>query len=281
MPAKIIFVSVLGLSLGLGLGFAIPMFAQQEPREPKIEARTELNKGVAAFRAANYEAATLHFSNVVRLDPELKVGHLYLATAYSEQYVPGVETETNLDFANHALEQYAIVLQRDSANVTAIKSIAFLQMQLKHFSEAKEGYKKAVALDPTDPETFYSVGVVDWSMVYRDVTEEKSKLKLSSQDTLMGSPACSDLRTKELANTEDGMAMLKQAIKLRPDYDDAMVYMNLLYRLRADLDCHNKTAHAADNHTANSWADLAMAARKKKAEAEAKRTHDAATDVLQ
>jgi Tfp pilus assembly protein PilF len=76
--------------------------AQQEPLEPKI-ARAELNKGVAAFRAANYEAATLYFSNVVRLDPELKVGHLYLATAYAQQYVPGVDTEANVDFANHAL----------------------------------------------------------------------------------------------------------------------------------------------------------------------------------
>jgi tetratricopeptide (TPR) repeat protein len=166
------------------------------------------------------------------------------------------------------------VLQRDSANITATKGIAYLQMQLKHFPEAKEGYKKAVALDPTDPETFYSVGVVDWSMVYRDVTEEKSKLKLSSQDTLMGSPTCSDLRVKELANIEDGMAMLKQAITLRPDYDDAMAYMNLLYRLRADLDCHDKAAHEADIKTANNWSDSAMAARKKKAEAEKKRTHD-------
>ena len=31
--------------------------------------------------------------------------------------------------------------------------------------------------------------------------------------------------------------MLEKALELRPDYDDAMAYMNLMYRERADLQC--------------------------------------------
>jgi tetratricopeptide (TPR) repeat protein len=272
MRSKLIFASI----FVLGFGFAIAMFAQQEPREPKIEARTELNKGVAAFRAANYEAATLHFSNAVRLDPEIKVGHLFLAATYAQQYVPGVGTDANVDFANHAMEQYAAVLQRDSTNVTAIKGIAFLQMQLKHLSEAKEGYRKAATLDPEDPETFYSAGVVDWRMVSPDMEAEKTRLKLDSVEKIVRSPRCNELRSKGFANIEDGMAMLKKAIALQPDYADAMTYMNLLYRLRAGLDCGDKAAHEADNKIANDWSDWAMAARRKRAEAEKKRTQDAA-----
>ncbi len=49
-----------------------------------------------------------------------------------------------------------------------------------------------------------------------------------------------------LANVNDGLAMLTKAVSLREDYDDAMAYLNLLYRLRADVDCANKEAHAAD-----------------------------------
>jgi hypothetical protein len=48
-----------------------------------------------------------------------------------------------------------------------------------------------------------------------------------------------------------------------------MVYLNLLYRLRADMECGNKEAHAADLKKSNEWADMAMAARKKKADAAA------------
>jgi hypothetical protein len=33
---------------------------------------------------------------------------------------------------------------------------------------------------------------------------------------------------------DEGVNNLKKAIELRPDYDDAMAYLNLLYRRKAD-----------------------------------------------
>ena len=60
--------------------------------------------------------------------------------------------------------------------------------------------------------------------------------------------------------------MLARAMELRKDYDDAMAYTNLLFRLRADLECDDAVAHKADITKANQWADEAMAARKRRAE---------------
>ena len=34
---------------------------------------------------------------------------------------------------------------------------------------------------------------------------------------------------------DEGIASLQKAIQLRPDYDDAMAYLNLLYRRKADM----------------------------------------------
>ena len=34
---------------------------------------------------------------------------------------------------------------------------------------------------------------------------------------------------------DEGIAALQKAIQLRPDYDDAMAYLNLLYRRKADM----------------------------------------------
>jgi hypothetical protein len=45
---------------------------------------------------------------------------------------------------------------------------------------------------------------------------------------------------------EEAMQMLVKALELRPDYDDAMAYMNLLYRERADLHCNDVAARDAD-----------------------------------
>jgi hypothetical protein len=57
--------------------------------------------------------------------------------------------------------------------------------------------------------------------------------------------------------------MLKKAIELRRDYDDAMAYMNLMYRERADIQCRDAKAYAADLKTADDWVDLTIATKRK------------------
>lgn len=239
-------------------------------------AREELNRGVTAFRNSNYDEAIEHFNNAVHLDPELKTARLYLATAHAQYYVPGVDTAENVSHATHALEEYAIVLRNDPNNKSAVKGIAFLNMQLKRFDQARNSYARAAEIDPLDPESFYSVGVIDWSIVYRDVTETKIRLKLKPEQTLISSPACADLRAVHLQDVENGITALTHAIDLRRDYSDAMTYVNLLYRMRAELQCGDQAGHAADMRKADQWADVAMAARKKNAEAEAKKFQEPA-----
>lgn len=256
MNAKILLIVALFLT-------AISAFALQDQR---LAAREELNQGIKAYRAANYDEAIRRFENVVRMDPELKVGRLYLATAYAQQYVPGVETPENVAMATKAIDQYKQALDIDPVNMTAVKGIAYLKMQLKHFDEARAEYKRAIEIDPNDPEAYYSVGVVDWTMAYSETMAEKIKLGMKMDDVMTQSPGCKDLRAAQMENIEDGIAVLARAIELRKDYDDAMAYTNLLFRLRADLECGDAAAHKADITKANQWADEAMAARKRRAE---------------
>jgi len=61
----------------------------------KLRARDQLNKGVQAYKNAQYEAAIEHFKNAVEKDPHLLNARLYLATAYASQYIPGADTEEN------------------------------------------------------------------------------------------------------------------------------------------------------------------------------------------
>ena len=247
--------------------------------DPKVAARAELNAGVQAFRQANYEEAVGHFEQAVALDPQSVTAHLYLATAYAQMFVPGVDTPENVVWATKALNEYREVLRLKPSDMISLKGIGFLELQLKNFDQAKESYQRAIAADPNDPELFYSAGVIDWSMAYRAIQAEKTKLSAKAQDSLFLSAGCAEARTATLANLNDGMAMLTKAISLREDYDDAMVYLNLLYRLRADVQCGNKEAHAADLKKANEWFDVAMAARKKKAEAAAQKTGQGSTDA--
>jgi tetratricopeptide (TPR) repeat protein len=232
----------------------------------KLRARDQLNKGVQSYKNAKYEEAIDHFQQAVSLDPTLLNARLYLATAFAQQYIPGADAPDNNKYAEQAIDQYKAVLERDPKNVNSVKGIAYLYLQMKRFNDAKEYYRKATELDPNDPEPYYSVAVIDWTQTYQPRMEERAKLGLKPEEPLKDKKVCAALKEKNSANIQDGIDNLNKALQLRPDYDDAMAYMNLMYRERADLECDNPAARSADLKTADDWVDKTLAVKKAKAE---------------
>jgi tetratricopeptide (TPR) repeat protein len=234
----------------------------------KLRARDQLNKGVQAYKNAKYEQAIDHFQQAVAFDPSLINARLYLATAFAQQYIPGADTPDNNRMAEQAIDQYKQVLGVDPKNINSIKGIAYLYLQMKKFDLAKEFYKKASSADPNDPEPYYSVAVIDWTQTYQPRQEERAKLGMKPDDSLPAKDkkVCAMLRDKNSANIQEGIDNLNKAIQLRPDYDDAMAYMNLMYRERADVQCDDPAARQADLKTADEWVDKTMATKKAKAE---------------
>jgi tetratricopeptide (TPR) repeat protein len=237
----------------------------------KLRARDQLNKGVAAYKNAKYEEAIDKFQNAVSLDPTLLNARLYLATAYAQQYIPGADTADNNKMGEQAIAQYKDVLSRDPKNINSIKGIAYIYLNMKKFEDAKDYYRKALEADPNDPEPYYSVGVIDWTETYQPRMEERAKLGMKPEESLNPKnkdqkKVCDELKAKNSANIQDGIDNLKKALDLRPDYDDAMAYMNLMYREKADVECDDPASRAADLKTADEWVDKTMATKKAKAE---------------
>src|SRR5437870_13860305 len=74
----------------------------------KLQALDNLNKGVRAFRDAHYENAVTYFKQAVELDPDLTTAEIYLATAYSQQHIPGgrpVDNDQNCNLTFQTLEE--------------------------------------------------------------------------------------------------------------------------------------------------------------------------------
>jgi len=234
----------------------------------KLKARDHLNKGVQAYKNSKFEQAIDHFQQAVALDPTLINARLYLATAYAQQYIPGADTPDNNRFGEQAIDTYKQVLQSDPKNINSIKGIAYLYLQMKKFPLAKEYYKKASEVDPNDPEPYYSVAVIDWTQTYVPRQEERAKLGMKPEDSLPAKDkkVCAVMKEKNTPNVQEGIDNLTKALQLRPDYDDAMAYMNLMYRERADIDCDDPAAHSAYLKTADEWVDKTMATKKAKAE---------------
>ena len=63
---------------------------------------------------------------------------------------------------------------------------------------------------------------------------------------------------------DDGIEDEKKALQIDPDYENAMAYMNLLLRYRADLN-DTKEQYQADAKEADEWVQKALETTKKKA----------------
>jgi tetratricopeptide (TPR) repeat protein len=240
----------------------------------KLRARDQLNKGVTAYKNAKYEEAIDHFQQSVALDPSLINAKMYLATAFAQQYIPGVEDADNLKMADQAIEQYKKVLDMNAAReqkVNSAKGIAYLYLNMKKFDDAKKYYRMAADMDPNDPEPYYSVGVIDWTACYQPRMEERAKLGLKPDENLNPKnkdqkKACAELKEKNGPSIQEGIESLNKAISLRPDYDDAMAYLNLMYREKADVECDDLAARQEDLKTADHWVDQTLLTKKVKAE---------------
>src|SRR5580692_10586529 len=239
----------------------------------KLLARDQLNKGVESYKNNHYEQAIEHFQKAVQLDPSLINARMYLATAYVSQYIPGVDSPDNLRTAQQAIEEYLKVIDMNPSRdqkVNSAKGIAYLYLNEKKWDDAKKYYRMASDLDPNDPEPYYSVGVIDWTAAYQPRMEKRAVLGMKSEEHLSAKnkdqkKVCEDLKTQNGPSIQEGIDTLNKAIQLRPDYDDAMAYMNLMYRERADVECDDEAARAEDLKTADGWVDKAMQAKQARA----------------
>jgi tetratricopeptide (TPR) repeat protein len=240
----------------------------------KLRARDQLNKGVTAYKNAKYEEAIDHFQQAVAYDPTLINAKMYLATAFAQQYIPGADTPDNNKMAEQAIEQYQKVLEMNPARdqkVNAAKGIAYLYLNMKKFDDAKKYYRMAAEMDPNDPEPYYSVGVIDWTACYQPRMEERAKLGMKPDENLNPKnkdqkKVCEELKVKNMPAIQEGIDSLNKAIQLRPDYDDAMAYLNLMYREKADVECDDLAQRQEDLKTADHWVDQTLLTKKAKAE---------------
>ena len=248
----------------------------------KLRARDQLNKGVQSFKSAKYTQAVEHFKESVRLDPEYMNARLYLATAYMSQYIPGADSPENLQNARAAEQEFQKVLEKEPNNALATESIASLHynqaqgnqpldQKLKKLDDAAKWYQKLAEVDPKSKTAFYSLGVITWAKWYPALMQARNKLGMKPEDPgpIKDAKLKAEMKTQWLDQINGGIQNLEKALQIDPEYDEAMAYMNLLIRERADLadspEQYKKEIEVADN-----WVQKALDTKKIKAERAAK-----------
>jgi tetratricopeptide (TPR) repeat protein len=248
----------------------------------KLKARDELNKGVGAYRDGKYDQAIEYFKEAKDNDPTLTNARLYLATAYATQYIPGAPSDENVRMGQAAVQEFQDVLTADANNISAIDGIGSILFNMAgtpytraRFEESKTYHKRHIALKPEDPEPYYWIGVIDWTLTYRSNLEMRGNWRLSHPGKPLkdDDPLPADVRdaySKENGQLiDEGIDDLKKALELRPDYDDAMAYLNLLLRRKAD-EAATPDERASLLKQADDYVEKAKEIKQKKMETPAK-----------
>ena len=242
--------------------------------------RAALVAGVDAFKTGHYEEAASDFQSAVDTEPTSRMARIYLGTALAYQVVPNLDTPENVTIANRAISQFNQILASNPQDLDALRQVASIQRNVKRFDDALVTERKIIAIDPNDAEAHYTIGVIEWTDAYKTAVQTLGNESLQDDgngNAHMSGATCASLISNNTVLVNDGIAELTRAVEIRPTYDDAMSYLNLMYRRRADFDCNNPTQREKDLETANEWIRRAVEARRANEQQKMQQARDSST----
>ncbi len=120
-------------------------------------------------------------------------------------------------------------------------------------------------MDPKDPEAAYTIGVIDWTLAHENTLKALAGAVINDDgegNTKAPKKVLEEIKQQNEPLVTEGLQYLNQALANRSNYDDAMSYMNLTYRRKADVDYADPAAVKADVAAAKEWSSKAMGTRK-------------------
>jgi tetratricopeptide (TPR) repeat protein len=241
----------------------------------QLKARDQLNKGVEAYKSAHYEEAIGHFQSATELDPNLPMAKTYLATALAQNVVPGLNTAENLKTAQQSIDIFKEVLAKDPTDVNSLKQVAGIYFSIANPSDnakwldnlgnAKVWQEKVLAVDPKDPEAAYTVGVIDWMEAHANLLSALQGAGINDDgngNQKAPKKLMEPLKAQNGPLVDESLKFLNQAVENRANYEEAMTYLNLDYRAKANVDFGDSAAVKDDLAAAQDWTSKAMSTRK-------------------
>lgn len=255
----------------------------------KIRARVEMKKGNEKYLNENYREALAQYQKGLELDPSATFAWRSVGLSALALYKPGENSKANRELGDLAVKAFESYLEdypddekvRDYLISTYVNSkkydqaLAYLEKQaladpsnsniqasrirlLIEAGRVPEAKKLANELPPTQAkaEALYTLGVEEWDAAFRG---RNTTLPAAEQEKRI----------------DEALAGMQEALRIKPDYFEAMVYYNLLFREKAKLqtDEVKKQEYIAK---AGEWVEKAKALRKKQQEEEKKKAAEAA-----
>jgi tetratricopeptide (TPR) repeat protein len=212
---------------------------------PASDGKGWTDQGLRALQNGQYKEAVAAFTKAGALDSSDVTPHLYLAHAYSMQFVNEPTSPESSALAQKAEGEYRRVLAIDSKNKAGLTSagmLAFYEARdastAAKADEARNWLERSLAIDPKNRDAFYTLGVItywQWYRAYLEVRSVKLGMGPSDRGPFRDANVRASLRRQWSPAIDEAIRNLSKALELDPKYSNAMVYLNLLIRERSDL----------------------------------------------
>ncbi len=212
----------------------------------KIEARIAIREGNQAYEKEDYNRSLAEYTRARKIDPSFPdldrlIGYSQIGLYVPEDKSPKNEQHAdaaiaeltrylkkrpddriardalinmylNANRTSQAIDYFRNYLSTHPGDLEAVKSIATLYAKQGNFNESLNWYEKITLLDSKNPESYYIYGVVCYEKVAKNPPADPNE---------------------KLTIIQKGQTALSKAISMKPDYFEAMAYLNLLYRQQA------------------------------------------------
>lgn len=182
--------------------------AQSAPRQPAIQ----LNLGFAELGI--FQANPTSVAGQQAAKAAIAAFEQYLTLVPGEERARSYLIQTFIDAGQYeaALAYFKPEIERTPPSGEALATLSSIAAKTGHFAEAREWQHKRIAADPTNADARISLGVLLWD-------------HLHTHPTIVGD--------ERLQMADDGIASLKEAIRLKPNAPNAYTYTTLLFGERA------------------------------------------------
>lgn len=250
----------------------------------KLKSRQEIKKGNEFFKVGQYEPALTSYQEALRLDPDEKKIYMNIGLAYMGQYQPGSKHPRDLEIAQKAidyLEKFVQAYPQDKKTQKAREFLVSMYLATDRFDEAIKFYEEMLKTNPKDSKAMSSIAqmyfkkgdfdtAVVWLKKRLEVEGNNPEvyylIGVQAWDRSYNFPGLSPETRAKIV--EEGLQSLNKALEIKPDYFEAITYVNLLYREKAKMET-DPAKKKEYTEIADKYLQQALDLRKKAKEAEA------------
>jgi tetratricopeptide (TPR) repeat protein len=244
----------------------------------KLKSKQEIKKGNDYFKAAQYQTALAAYQEALRLDPNEKKLHKNIGLAYMGLYQPGSKHPKDLEYAAKAIEHLKTYSEAFPEDRKAKEFLVSLYLSTEHYDDAIAFYQEMVKDNPNDMKAMQSLAqmyfkkgdvehAVEWlkkRLAAETTPEAKAEvyyfIGVQAWDRSYNFPNIDPVERARIV--DEGIDALNKALQIKPDYFEAISYLNLLYREKAKIEADPaKKQEYVD--TANRYLQQALELRKK------------------